>query len=204
MTAEIKSKMTEGAKQAAPWRKGIPWGIVLAEGIVLVAVGLFLLFAQDTARTVVGHIFAIVIGVTGGIQLYGALQAKQEGQLGELNTIRGAVGLGVGALILILFLFNVMTLQAGRIILGLGALAFGGIGLYLVYLTRASGVRIGPTISNAFWVLVGVLLLLAAIGGTLLATISQILNVALLLGGAFLIIWAFALKGNKQQSTPVN
>jgi uncharacterized membrane protein HdeD (DUF308 family) len=204
MTAEIKSKMTDGARQAAPWRKGIPWGIVLAEGIVLVAVGLFLLFAQDASRTVVGHIFAIVIGVTGGIQLFGALKAKQEGRLGELNTIRGAVGLGVGALILILFIFNVMTLQAGRIVLGLGAVAFGAIGLYLTYLTRASGVRIGPTISNAFWVLVGLLLLLAAIGGTLLTTLSQILNVVLLLGGAFLILWAFMLKNNKQQSTPVN
>lgn len=204
MTAEIKSKMTDGARQAAPWRKGIPWGIVLAEGIVLVAVGLFLLFAEAAARAVVGHIFAIVIGVTGGIQLYAALKAKQEGALGELNTIRGAVGLGVGALILILFLFNVMTLQAGRIILGLGAVAFGGIGLYLTYLTRASGVRVGPAIANAFWVLVGVLLLIAAIGGTLLATISQVLNVVLLLGGAFLIIWAFVLKNNKQQSTPVN
>lgn len=204
MTAEIKSKMTDGAKQAAPWRKGIPWGIVLAEGIVLVAVGLFLLFAQATALALAGHIFAIAIGVTGGIQLYGALKAKQEGRLGELNIIRGAIGLGVGALILVLFISNIMTLQAGRIILGLGALAFGGIGLYLTYLTRASGVRIGPTISNAFWVLVGILLLIAAIGGTLLATISQILNVVLLLGGAFLIIWAFVLKGSKQQSTPVN
>jgi uncharacterized membrane protein HdeD (DUF308 family) len=204
MTADIKSKMTEGAKQVAPWRKGIHWGIVLAEGVVLVAVGLFLLFAQDAARAIVGHLFAAVIGVTGGIQLFGALKAKQEGQLGELNTIRGAIGLGVGALILILFLLNLMTLQAGRIILGLGALAFGGIGLYLTYLTRASGVRIGPTISNAFWVLLGILLLLAAIGGGMLATLSQVINVVLLLGGAFLIIWAFAIRGNKQQSTPVN
>jgi uncharacterized membrane protein HdeD (DUF308 family) len=204
MTAEIKSKMSEGAKQAAPWRKGVHWGIVLAQGVVLVAVGLFLVFAEQAARTVVGHLLAGVIGVTGGIQLYGALKAKQDGRLGELNTIRGAIGLGVGALILILFLFNVMTLQMGRIILGLGALAFGGIGLYLTYLTRASGVRVGPIISNAFWVLIGVLLLLAAVGGTLLGTISQVLNVVLLLGGVFLIIWAFALKNSKQQSTPVN
>ena len=203
MTAQIKSKMTEGAKQAAPWRKGIHWGIVLAEGIVLVAVGLFMLFAEQAARTVVGHIFAILIGATGGIQLYGALKARQEGQLGELNTIRGAVGLGIGALILILFIFNVMTLQAGRIILGLGALAFGGIGLYLTYLTRESGVRAGPVIANAFWVLVGVLLLMAAIGGSLLALVGQIINIVLLLGGAFLIIWAFVIKNDKKP-TPVN
>jgi hypothetical protein len=167
-------------------------------------VGLLLLFAEQTARTIVGHIFAVALALTGGIQLYGALKAKQESQLGQLNTIRGAVGLGAGVLILVLFLLNVMTLQAGRILLGLGALAFGAIGFYLIYLTRASGVRIGPAISNGFWILIGVLLLLAAIGGTMLATLSQVINVVLLLGGAFLIIWAFTLKNNKQQSTPVN
>ncbi|MCU0510214.1 MAG: DUF308 domain-containing protein [Anaerolineae bacterium] len=203
MTTEIKSKVTDGAKQAAPWRKGIPWGIVLAEGVLLVAVGLFLIFAQDAARRLLGQILAIVIGVTGGIQLYGALRAKQEGQLGQLNTIRGAVGLGAGALVLVLFIFNLMTLQTGRIILGLGAVAFGAIGIYLIYLTRDSGIRIGPAISNGFWVLFGILLLLAAIGGTMLASISEAINVVLLLGGAFLIIWAFVIKGSKK-STPVN
>lgn len=203
MTTEIKSKMSDGAKQAAPWRRGIPWGIVLAEGVLLVAVGLFLIFAQDTARRLLGQILAIVIGVTGGIQLYGALKAKQEGQLGQLNTIRGAVGLGAGALVLVLFIFNLMTLQTGRIILGLGAVAFGAIGLYLIYLTRDSGIRIGPAISNGFWVLFGGLLLLAAIGGTMLGTLTEIINIVLLLGGAFLIIWAFVIKGSKKP-TPVN
>jgi hypothetical protein len=96
-----------------------------------------------------------------------------------------------------------MTLQTGRIILGLGAVAFGAIGIYLIYLTRDSGIRIGPAISNGFWVLFGILLLLAAIGGTMLASISEAINVVLLLGGAFLIIWAFVIKGSKK-STPVN
>jgi uncharacterized membrane protein HdeD (DUF308 family) len=203
MTTEIKSKMTEGAKQAAPWRKGIPWGIVLAEGIVLVAVGLFLLFAPATSQRILGYILAIVLAAIGGIQLVGALRAKQEGQLGQLNTIRGAIGLGVGALIVVLLLLNAVSLQAARIILGLGAVAFGAIGLYLIYLTRGAGIRVAPAISNAFWVLFGVLLLVAAIGGTLLASISQAINVVLLLGGAFLIIWAFIIK-NSKQPTPVN
>lgn len=203
MTTELKSKLTQGAKQAAPWRKGISWSIVLAEGIVLVTVGLFLLFANQTAVRLVGHILAIVIGATGGIQLYGALQAKQEGQFGRLNMIRGGIGLGIGALVLILFLFNSMTLQLGRILLGIGALAFGAIGLYLAYLARASGARVGPIIANGFWVFLGILLLLAAIGGSLLVIISQIINVALLLGGAFLIIWAIMIK-NQKQPTPVN
>lgn len=203
MTADAQKKVTQGVKQAAPWRKGIPWGIVLAEGIVLVLVGLFLLFAPQTSQRVVGYILAIILAVTGAIQLYGALRARQEGQLGQLNTVRGAVGLAAGALIVILLLLNVVSLQAARVILGLGAVAFGGIGVYLIYLTREAGLRPWPIISNAFWVLFGLLLLLAALGGQLLSSVTQVVNVVLLLGGAFLIIWGIVIK-NSKQPTPVN
>ncbi len=198
MTAELKTKATQGVKQAAPWRKGIPWGIVLAEGIVLVAVGLFLLFAPRQASRIVGQLLAIVLGVTGGIQLVGALRAKQEGRLGELNTLRGALGLGAGALILLLILIDVLSFQAGQIILGLGSLAYGGIGLYLVYLTREDGLRPWPIVANSLWVLLGALMLLGAMGGAAFSWAAQFINVLLLLGGALLVIWSFVLKGSKK------
>lgn len=203
MTAEVKSKATQGAKQAAPWRRGIPWGIVLAEGIVLLAVGLFLLFAPQQSARIVAEILAVVLGVTGAIQLIAALRAKQEGRLGELNTLRGALGLGVGALILFLLLINALSFQAGQIILGLGALAYGGIGLYLVYLTRESGVRLLPAIGNSLWVLFGALLLIGAAGSTLFTWVAQLINLVLLLGGLFLIVWAFVIR-NGRKSTPVS
>lgn len=198
MAAGMKSKTTQGIKQAAPWRKGIPWGIVLAEGIVLLAVGLFLLFAPRQSGRVVGQILAVVLGVTGAIQLITALRNKQEGRLGELNTVRGALGLGVGALILLLLLLDVLTFQAGQIILGLGSVAYGAIGLYLVYLTREGGLRPWPVIANSLWVLLGALMLIGAIGGALYQSVVQIINVLLLLGGAFLIIWSLVIKGSKK------
>jgi uncharacterized membrane protein HdeD (DUF308 family) len=202
MTAGMKSKATQGIKQATPWRQGIPWGVVLAEGIVLLAVGLFLLFAPRQSGRIVGQILAILLGVTGAIQLITAIRTKQEGQLGVLNTVRGALGLGVGAIILLLLLLNALTFQAGQIILGLGSLAYGAIGLYLVYLSRASGVRPWPVVANSLWILLGVLLLIGALGGALYQSVVQVIIVLLLLGGAFLIIWAFVIKGRKT-STPV-
>jgi uncharacterized membrane protein HdeD (DUF308 family) len=202
MTAGMKSKATQGVKQAAPWRKGIPWGIVLAEGIVLLAVGLFLLFAPKQSGRIVGQILAIVLGVTGAIQLVTALRVKQEGQLGLLNTVRGSVGFGAGAIILLLLLLDVLSFQAGQIILGLGSLTYGAIGLYLVYLTWESGPRPWPIVANSLWVLLGVLLLIGALGGALYGLTVQVINVLLLLGGAFLIVWALVIKGSKRP-TPV-
>lgn len=203
MTAEMKSKATQGVKQVAPWRKGIPWGLVLTEGIVLLAVGLFLLFAPQQSARIVAEILAVVLGVTGAIQLITALRTKQEGRLGELNTVRGALGLGVGAIILLLLLLDVLSFQGGQIILGLGALAYGAIGLYLVYLTRESGVRLWPTIGNSLWVLFGALLLIGALGGAVFTAAAQIVNIVLLLGGLFLIVWSFVIK-NSKKPTPVS
>jgi uncharacterized membrane protein HdeD (DUF308 family) len=202
MTEEMKSKAAQGIGQAAPWRKGIPWGVVLAEGIVLLAVGLFLLFAPKQSGRIVGQILAIVLGVTGAIQLFVAIRRKQAGQLGVLNTVRGALGLGIGVLILVLLLLNALTFQAGQIILGLGSLAYGAIGLYLVYLSRESGLRAWPIVANSLWVLLGALLLIGALGGALYQAVVEVINVLLLLGGAFLIVWAFVIKGRKTP-TPV-
>lgn len=202
MTAGMKSKAAQGAKGAAPWRKGIPWGIVLAEGIVLLAVGLFLLFAPKQSGRIVGQILAIVLGVTGAIQLIAALRQKQEGQLGLLNMVRSAIGLGVGAIILLLLLLDALSFQAGQIILGLGSLAYGAIGLYLVYLTWESSRRPWPVVANSLWVLLGALLLLGALGAGLYLLVVQVVNLLLLLGGAFLIVWSFVVKGSKTP-TPV-
>jgi hypothetical protein len=160
------------------------------------------LYAPKQSGRIVGQILAIVLGVTGAIQLIAAIRQKQEGQLGVLNTVRGAVGLGVGAIILLLLLLDVLTFQAGQIILGLGSIGYGGIGLYLVYLSRESGVRPWPMVANSLWVLLGALLLIGALGGALYGWVVQVINLLLLLGGAFLIIWAFVIKGSKRP-TPV-
>jgi uncharacterized membrane protein HdeD (DUF308 family) len=192
------SKLTESAKAALPWRKGIPWGWVLAEGIVMLGLGLFMAFAEAQARLAFGVILAIALGVSGALQLLAAWRAKQAGAESPLGWIRGGIGLGIGLLALILILASALSLLAGRIILGIGALAYGGLGGYVLYLKRQEGIRLPEILGSTFFVLIGLLLIIAAFGGGLMSTIAVIASVLLMLFGAFLILWSLALRSQKK------
>jgi len=198
MAEQQSSKVTASAKAALPWRKGIPWGWVLAEGIVMLALGLFMVLAKQQARLAFGVILAIALAVGGALQLLAAWRAKQAGDESPWGWTRGGIGLGVGLLILILILANALSVEAGRLILGIGCLAYGGLGAYMLYLKRQDGIRLPAVLSSTVFVLVGLLLVVAALGAELLATITVIISVLLMLFGAFLILWAFVLRGQKK------
>jgi uncharacterized membrane protein HdeD (DUF308 family) len=202
MAEQQSSKLTESAKAALPWRKGIPWGWVLAEGIVMLGLGLFMVLAQAQARLAFGVILAVALGVSGALQLLAAWRAKQAGTEAPLGWIRGGIGFGIGLLILILILVNALSLQTGRIVLGIGCLAYGGLGAYMLYLKRQDGFRLPTLLSSTLFGLVGLLLIIAAFGGGLVATITVVVSVVLLLFGAFLILWALVLRG-QNKTAPV-
>jgi hypothetical protein len=198
MAEQQSSKLTESAKAALPWRKGIPWGWVLLEGILMVAIGLFLVLAQEQARVSFGLILAAALAISGAIQLLAAWRAKQAGSPSPIGWIRGGVGFGLGLLLLILILVNALSLQAGRVILGIGCLAYGGLGAYMLYLKRQDGIRLPEILSSTLFLLIGLLLIIAAFGGGLLSTITVIASVLLMLFGAFLILWALVLRGQRK------
>jgi hypothetical protein len=104
----------------------------------------------------------------------------------------------MGLLMLILILANALSLEAGRVLLGVGCLAYGGLGAYMVYLKRQDGIRLPEILSSTLFLLVGLLLIIAAFGGELLSTISVIASVVLLLFGAFLILWSLTLRRGKK------
>jgi uncharacterized membrane protein HdeD (DUF308 family) len=198
MAEQQSSKVTESAKAALPWRKGIPWFWILVEGILMLAIGLFMVLAQEQARVAFGVILAAALTISGALQLLAAWRAKQAGNESLFAWIRGGIGLGMGLLMLILILANALSLEAGRVLLGVGCLAYGGLGAYMVYLKRQDGIRLPEILSSTLFLLVGLLLIIAAFGGELLSTISVIASVVLLLFGAFLILWSLTLRRGKK------
>lgn len=198
----VSEKLADGARSALPWRKGIPWFWVLLQGIVMFALGLFMVLAEAQARLTFGVILSAALAVGGGLQLLAAWRARQAGADSPLPWIRGAIGLGFGLLMLILILANAVSLQAARVLLGLGCLGYGGVGAYMLYLKRAEGFRLPEILSSTVFALAGILVIAAAFGGVVLATLATAVSILLMLLGAFLILWAFALRGQKR-SAPV-
>ncbi len=200
MGANVKSKIGQGAKGAAPWRKGIPWGLVMAEGILLLALGIYMYVAHTQSRLVLGAIIAIALAVTGAVQLYAALRSKEKGTLANWFIARGAIGLGAGGLVLLLVLFNAGSINLWRIILGLGSLAYGAIGIYILYLTHETGLRLMAIVNSLFFVFIGVVMLADYFGAGVFVAVTNVLNILLLLVGAFLILWSLVLRNNNQDA----
>jgi uncharacterized membrane protein HdeD (DUF308 family) len=200
MPEQIKSKLSDGAKQAAPWRKGVPWWLVLIEGIGLLALGLYMFVAPVKSRVLLGEIIAIALGITGAVQLIAIVRSKERGTVATWGIVRGAVGLGVGLLILILLLLNANSIDLGRTILGLGSLAYGGIGLYILYLTHEKGARLAAVINSAFFIFVGAVMIIDLFGGNVFFAMTNVINFVLLLIGAFLVIWSLVLRNQKQHA----
>jgi uncharacterized membrane protein HdeD (DUF308 family) len=72
MAEQQSSKVTESAKAALPWRKGLPWFWILVEGILMLAIGLFMVLAQEQARVAFGVILAAALTISGALQLLAA------------------------------------------------------------------------------------------------------------------------------------
>jgi uncharacterized membrane protein HdeD (DUF308 family) len=198
----LGKKLADGARAAAPWRKGIPWMWVLIEGIVMLALGLIMLFAEAQTRLAFGVILSVALAIAGALQLLAAWRANQSGNNSTPGWVRGGVGLGFGLLMFILILLNAVSLQAARIILGLGCLGYGGAGAYIIYLKRAGGFRLTEILSSTIFVVMGILVAATAFGGVVLSTISTGISVLLMLLGAFLILWSLALRSH-DETAPV-
>jgi len=81
-------------------------------------------------------------------------------------------------------------------VLGLGCLAYGGMGLYTLIDPHLVPLRRVSIIGAIFFTVIGVLLLLQAAGVGTIVTIVLFITLAVLIAGIALIIWSFALKNS--------
>jgi uncharacterized membrane protein HdeD (DUF308 family) len=178
----------------------VPWWLVLIEGIGLLALGLYMFVAPVKSRVLLAEILAASLGITGAVQLIALLRAKEKGPLATLGIVRGAVGLAVGVIILLMLLLDARSIDVGRAVLGLGSLAYGGIGLYILYKTHETRAQLAAIVNSSFFVFVGLIMLIDLLGGNVFATMTTAINFVLLLVGAFLILWSLVLRRKKQKA----
>ena len=194
MTNDIKSQVTQAAKGAVPWRKGIAWWVVLLEGLALLALGLYMFFAKSTTAVILGWVVALSLLASGALSLYLSLQTAERTLVRQWTLIHGAVGVAAGLLAIIVQLFSP---GAALTVLGLGCLAYGGVGLYLLLDKNLTALRRLSFISTIFYLVLGGLIVLHALGLGTLVTTLQIVSLLLIAAGIILLFWGIILRNER-------
>jgi len=196
MTNDIKSQVTQAAKGALPWRKGIAWWVVLLEGVALLALGLYVFFAKPTTAVILGWVVALSLLASGALSLYLSFQTAERTPVRQWTLIHGAVGVAAGLLAIVVQFFSP---GAAVTVLGLGCLAYGGVGLYMLLDKQLTALRRLSFISTIFYLVLGALIVLHALGVSTLATILQLVSLLLIAAGIILLFWGIILRNERGQ-----
>ena len=194
MTNDLKSQLTSSAKGTLPWRKGVAWWVVLLQGVVLLALGLYVFFARPTTAVILGWVVALSLLASGALSLYLSLQATERTPVRQWTLIHGAVGVAAGLLAIVI---QFVSPGAALTVLGLGCLAYGGVGLYLLVDKNLTPLRRLSFIGTLFYLVLGALITLHVLGVGTLATVLQIVSLMLITAGIILFFWGIILRNER-------
>lgn len=165
--------MDAAANRVAPWRSA-DWRVLMVEGAALILAGAFLLADAERAEFLLGLAVGAALLIDGARQWFLGFRRLERSRPRDMTLIRGSVGIVTGGLVLALSLFQQITVVGIRIAIGVGGLAYGGLGLVLA----ARAIR-GRT---ANWTAMVFDLLLVAISVLLLFRVATGDSIAGLLG----------------------
>ena len=181
--------------QSAPWRRGVAWPIILVEGVVVLAIGIYVLADTDDARDVVRQLLGAVLLLNGVLSILAGFRLPQAPAAPYL-LVRGAVAVTVGLLVTLDPITDDLDASSSRFILAVGGLAYGLLGLVLVAVTRGeTGLRIGPLITSGFWIALGIVFI---IGDETDDTRLNVLGIIAIVFGLLLVAYAYYLYRLKQ------
>jgi uncharacterized membrane protein HdeD (DUF308 family) len=196
----VSKRMEAALQQGLPWRKGIPWWLVLVEGALIIALGLYLYFQPDSARSTVRGligaflIFNSVIGIAAGLR-----ETTRNLPMSPYRLIRGGVGLLVGLIVVLQPIFTYIDADATRTILAVGLTLWGLIGLYGAFATHdEGGFRWNTVILSGLSIALAIMLFSS--GDTANSLLEPIGIIAIVVGFV-LIAYSYALYRNSQSRT---
>lgn len=169
----------------APWRSGANPMIVLLQGAVLLAIGLFMLLAPQQAQGAIRVLIGAVLLIMSAQQVMNAFRNPRHPFM-PFQMLRGGIGATVGLLVVLQPLIPGFDDTAGRIVLGLGMLVVGAIALVGVLFTRENDFQFEAVITAALTIAFGLVLLFATTAGTgasLLGWVAALGGVGLLIVG---------------------
>jgi uncharacterized membrane protein HdeD (DUF308 family) len=146
--------------EKAPWRRGVGWQTIGAEGLVAVVLGIYIIADPEGARNVVRVFLGALLLVNGVLRILQGFRENPQGlPATPYRLVTGGIGVTVGVVVLAEKISDYIDADAARWILGFGFLAFGLIGLAAAVVTRrAGGLRRGPLITGVLYTVFAVLL----------------------------------------------
>jgi uncharacterized membrane protein HdeD (DUF308 family) len=177
------------ARDHAPWREGTPWWVTGIEGVVLVLLGLYLLFAP-AAGWLVLQLIALALLIESVLRIVGGL--RDEGRpLVAYSMLQAGVGATIGLLLVLRgWLLPALDPGTARTMLGLGLLVCAVIGLAGAFLGgERNGAWLGPVVNAVLLIILAILLLTSTEANT--ADRLTFLGWISLIGGVLLLIVAW-------------
>lgn len=194
--------------KAAPWKAGMAWWVVLAEGIILAVLGALLIFVPDFSANTVLLIIGAVMLVIAGLSTFRLVRSQVPPERIGTVAFRAGAGVAVGLVVVLGTLFigegkPEQTLAAAAI-LGIGLFLYGVVGIVGALTGRGAGARfpVATILVAVAMAVVGALLVLNANGGIeRLRNTFQLLGIVLAVLGVLLVGWGIALRQRGQADT---
>jgi uncharacterized membrane protein HdeD (DUF308 family) len=187
---------TDVTRQTSSWKAGQSWWTVGIEGIIALAIGVFMLANPTGASDVIRFLIALVLLLDSLGHIVDGFRSRNLSS-SSWETLRGGIGVTVAVLTLLSAGSDFVEDDGARQMLAIGLLAYGLLGIVsLIFTFRSTGFGIASIIADVLTIALGVLLLRARSGDT---SATQLLGAVAAVGGIALLGYSWYLRGKPRR-----
>lgn len=186
----MKDQTRDLLQKSAPWQRGAAWQLLVAEGAILVIVGIFIVANPDGASDVIRQLIAAILLVNSAVIAVNGIRQGDRPAL-ALNMFRAGIGATVGTIVVLESVSDYLDASTSRIILGWGLIAFALLALAGIVVEREErGLPIGRLVVAGFNIVIGLLFLTgtedSSSRSTVIGIIAIVFGLLLVAYGVFL------------------
>ncbi|MGE3796363.1 MAG: hypothetical protein AB7G88_00865 [Thermomicrobiales bacterium] len=192
------------ADEYKPWRKGLSWWVLAAQGALAVLVGIYFLAAPDSANSTIRFLLAALLIISSAVDIRAGFAGFHQQMfapqpMAPYLLVRGGAGVALGIAYFVSTRSDYMTEGNARYLLGFGMIAYAIVGLIAAGVSIFRGdFKMASLLANVLFLAIGAVLIYNnrdAVGAT---DAVQYLGIAALLGGAALLVYSWFLKQDQE------
>lgn len=184
------------AQRTSPWKAWQNWWTVGIEGIIALAIGVFMLANPAGASDVIRFLIALVLLLDSLGHIVDGFRNRSLSS-SPWETLRGGIGVTVAVLTLLSAGSDYVEDDGARQMLAIGLLVYGLLGVIsLIFTFRSTGFKGSAIIADVLTISLGILLLSARSGDT---RGTQWLGAVAAVGGIALLGYSWYLRGKPRR-----